>query len=120
MGVCYTVGSWFFLRGVKRPRVEPIFKDYYHLCTDELVAMWLYFLGTLPAVPICAMYTYFNQEDGTYGLALALSIIVSIITELAVFATYPPRHGKVREYVSKILLIISCCLFYFHSLCCMY
>lgn len=45
--------------------------------------------GTLPAIPICAMYTYYTELKSEYGLALAGSMITCVGVQLAVYACYP-------------------------------
>jgi hypothetical protein len=103
IGICFTIGSIFFHRAVRHPPVPPMF-TWKHICTDELHSMWWFFFGTLPSVPITAIYCYRNGAVGQYGLALALAIIASVVMELAVFASYPAEEGQPqREWFAPIL-----------------
>lgn len=49
------------------------------------------------SVPICAIYAFYNSDEGQYGLALALALVVSLGVELATFATYPLDDIDVRD-----------------------
>lgn len=102
MGICYSIGSILFHRAVRHPPVPP-FCSWTHFRTDDLHAMWWFFFGTIPAVPCSAIYCYHNGALGQYGLALALSIIASVVMEIAVFASYPPEDGvEVKEWLAPI------------------
>jgi len=91
LGFFYTVGSYAFLRAVETPEVEPIFTCY-HFGSDELFGMWMFTLGTMPAIPLLAMYAYYNNGTSIgsqFKLALALTVFFEFLFFLATFACYP-------------------------------
>lgn len=102
MGLAYTIGSYFFHRAVRHPHVPPLL-TWYHMSTDELASMWWFMLGTVPSIPVCAIYCYYYGSLGQYGLALAISIVCSIVMVVAVLATYPTDG----EHVSHLLLFLG-------------
>ena len=95
VGVMYTVGSLGYLRAQFDPPVPPLFK-WKHFQTDELFAMWMFTIGTVPTIPIMAIYVYYNQSDRTFQLALVICIIASIGSLIMTFYCYP-SEGKEGE-----------------------
>ena len=83
-GVLLTIGSLAFVRAVNEPPMKPLFPCWIHtgtihtvvyileyctphlLCvllgTDELLGSWLFFWGTLPAVPYSCCYLYWFRN----------------------------------------------------------
>lgn len=93
MGISYTVGSWLFARATRSPQPPPLF-TWRHFNPDELLGMWCFYVGTLPAVPVSAMYTYYTSLKSEFGLALALSMFSCIAVQLGVLATYPSEEDR--------------------------
>ena len=92
LGVCYTAGSYAFLRAVEYPVPPPLLKDWYHFQSDELLGMWLFFFGTVSTVPICAMYTAYSEiesEQKLYLLATCICAFFSLLFFIATLACYP-------------------------------
>ena len=92
LGVMYTLGSYAFLRAVEFPVPPPLFKNFYHFQSDELLGMWLFFWGTVATVPICAMYTYYtpsSEEKGLYLLSTGICSFFSLLFFVATLACYP-------------------------------
>jgi hypothetical protein len=102
MGVFYTIGSYAFLRCVEEPVPKPMF-TWKHFETDELFAMWMFTLGTLPSVPCMAIYCYYNQENKDFQLALAICVIVTFGTMMLTFACYPSIEEK--KGVSNLIFL---------------
>jgi hypothetical protein len=71
-GLFFTLGSLAFVRALEEPPLKPMFTNY-HLCTDELVAAWLFLLATLPYVPFIAVYLYYKNDKGVYWVSLVVS-----------------------------------------------
>ena len=92
LGFMYTLGSYAFLRSVEHPVPPPLFKDFYHFQSDELLGMWLFFWGTVSTVPICAMYAYYtpsSSEKGLYLLSTGICAFFSALFFVATLACYP-------------------------------
>ncbi len=68
MGVMYTIGSWAFLRAVEHPPKKPLF-EWKHFASDELFAMWMFAVGTIPSVPVMFLYVMYNPTDSSFFLA---------------------------------------------------
>ena len=94
-GVFYTIGSWALVRAFDDPTPKPMF-TWKHFASDELFAMWMFFIGTIPSVPIMAVYLAYNRDNGTFALALLICIVVSFLTWIVVLCCYPnPGHPGV-------------------------
>ena len=87
-GFLFTLGSLMFVRATDEPRVTPLF-DYYHCATDELLGAWLYFFGSLPAIPYALMYLMYHWNGWSYWGAFFLAILSVIGCFLFVMACYP-------------------------------
>ena len=113
IGILYTIGSYAFLRAVETPPVPPLF-SWKHFGSDELFGMWCFFLGTLPSVPLMAIYVAYNTSSQSFFLALLLAILFSILTFLAVLACYPPEESVTddeeegREHMHWIYVMCPC------------
>eukprot|EP01038_Epipyxis_sp_PR26KG_P006436 gene6436-8856_t len=105
MGVFYTIGSWAFLRAVEEPEREPLF-TWYHFSNDELFAMWMFTIGTVPSIPCMGLYVYYNPENADFQLAFALCIIFSVACFILTLACYP-SVGRKKE-PTKILSYMMC------------
>jgi hypothetical protein len=113
-GVFFTIGSYAFLRAVKPIRPSPLF-TWYHFQSDELFGMWMFFLGTLPSVPLLAIYVYFNPHSAIFGIGVIVCLLFTAVMLLAVFTCYPIDDDKCcacqccrrREFVAPIL---HCCI----------
>ena len=93
-GLLFTIGSIFFVRCFWEPRPEPYFKDvkgwlYEHVESDELVAAWFFFFGSVPALPFSIIYIVFEPDGMENWGTLFISLIVIVGTYLFVLACYP-------------------------------
>lgn len=88
LGLFYTLGSYAFLRAVEFPTPPPLFPDFYHFQSDELLGMWLMFFGTATTVPICSMYAYYGGGS-LYWLATGICAFFTILFGVATLACYP-------------------------------
>lgn len=104
MGVMYTIGSLAFLRAVETPQKPPLF-DWKHFASDELFAMWMFALGTLPSIPIMALYVYYNPDNGEFGLALAMCVFGTIVSVAAAMCCYPSLNHVEHPVVRCCLLV---------------
>lgn len=93
MGVFYTIGSLAFLRAVETPLKPPLF-TWKHFATDELLAMWMFAAGTLPSVPVMALYVIFNPDVGEFFFALILCMVGSAACIVAALCCYPKHHEQ--------------------------
>lgn len=105
----FTVGSLFFVRCFLEPRVESFFHGFggcweEHFESDELIAAWFFFFGSIPAIPIAIIYLisdpYAVENWGTF----ALSIMLVIGTYLFVLACYPTyKHNKDHQVCTVLM-----------------
>ena len=108
IGIMYTIGSYAFLRAVETPKVPPLF-TWVHFGSDELFGMWCFFLGTLPAVPIMAIYLWYNPDAPEFGFALIMAIFFTILTFIAVLACYPRGDDDLfHKEISWIYIMCPC------------
>jgi hypothetical protein len=107
IGILYTIGSYAFVRAVETPPKPPLF-TWYHLQTDELFGMWCFFWGTIPSVPLLAIYVYFNQHSGLFMISFILSIIFTVVTFVAVLACYPGLDEG--EHKTLCIYVLCPCL----------
>lgn len=112
-GCFFTLGSLAFVRAFEEPPKEPLFKDYKHLQSDELLAAWLFLFGTMPAVPY--MFVFFTIEPSAfYFIGLLAAIIFTIGSYFFVVACYPSDRVSITNptlhYIHKNNLLIM--LFY--------
>ena len=105
MGIFYTIGSLAFLRAVETPSRPPLFK-WKHFASDELFAMWMFAAGTLPSVPVMALYVVFNPGLGEFFFALILCMVGSAAAIVAALCCYPKEHQH-HLAVSAISLLCS-------------
>lgn len=118
IGICYSVGSALFIRTVRQD-TEPLFL-WKHIATDELHAMWWFYFGTLPTVPICAVYVFFNKYSAQYWIAFVVSFIATIVVHFGVFMTYPSGEDEGRAPITGSSVIAPlfqkyiCCCSSFH------
>ena len=98
LGILYTIGSYAFLRAVETPKVPPLFPNFYHFGSDELLGMWMFFLGTLPCIPCVAIYVYFYPAYTSYKGALFITILFCCIFFVAVYQCYPRREGESVDF----------------------
>jgi hypothetical protein len=84
--VLHLTGSLAFVRAFhENPPMTPMFANYYHLQSDELLASWLFFLATLPFIPYCGIFLgSANFNNLSYLIALILSIVATLGTLLFV------------------------------------
>lgn len=78
MGIFYSIGSWVFIRTFKEPAPPPLV-SYWYFANDELFGTWFFVVGTLPSVPVMAIYCWWYPQVKTYRLALCFCVVVSAI-----------------------------------------
>ena len=92
MGIFFTLGSLAFVRATHfDPPMKPLF-TWYHLSTDELLASWLFFLGTIPAIPYVLLFLRYAGHVYTkiiLVIALLMSFLFVYAVLLFVFSCYP-------------------------------
>eukprot|EP01041_Mallomonas_annulata_P001362 gene1362-2633_t len=104
-GLFFTVGSFFFVRAFEEPPVEPLFKQYKHIQTDELLAAWLFLFGTMPAVPYSTFWFIYRPTQVIYLASLVASGTFVFCAYLFVLACYPSdkKHKQVVKPVVRII-----------------
>ncbi|RYG68921.1 hypothetical protein EON64_04025 [archaeon] len=110
-GLFSTLGSLFFVRAFhENPPMRPMFRSYYHLQSDELVASWLFFLATVPFVPYSLI---FLAAEGYHSLmyivALLFAIAASMCSLLFVRACYPSDRTH-QDLLLPLFRSLCCCL----------
>jgi hypothetical protein len=87
-GTFFTIGSLIFVRAFEEPPLRPLLYQYKHFQTDELLAAWLFLIGTIPAVPYTLVY-FLIDPTATYLGALSSSGVMVVGTICFVLACYP-------------------------------
>lgn len=98
-GFFFTLGSLAFVRAFEEPPKQPLFHNYKHLQSDELLGAWLYLFGTLPSIPYMLVF-FIVTPSAFYFLGLLAAIIFSYASYLFVVACYP--SDKVRSFTRQI------------------
>ena len=95
-GIWFTIGSLVFVRAFEEPPKRPLLYMYKNFQTDELLAAWLFLIGTVPAVPYTLVY-FLVDPNATYMGATACSGTMVMGTVVFVMACYPTekRHENV-------------------------
>lgn len=102
-GVCFTLGSYGFVRAFKEPAV-PRLRDklcpnwqknasYCHcMRTDEILASWLFLLGAFPSLPYAIIYLAASPWEIQYWCGFLAALIFVVASALFVWSVYilPP------------------------------
>jgi hypothetical protein len=113
-GVLYTIGSYIFIRVFKENPPPPIFNFKHRLfCNDELIASWLFLIGTLPFIPIMGLYVYYNPDNGGFMLAFLLCIFANLAFFIFIIVTAPAsidhhEHVHIISFISPIIRKMMC------------
>lgn len=109
-GLFYTLGSWAFVRATEEPALRPLFENWDHFCTDELLAAWLFLFGTLPFPAFIGIYVYYNADMLVYWGCFLGSLLFVIATYFFVLACYPsdePRE-QITPYITQFICSKDC------------
>lgn len=86
-----------FVRSVhEEPPMQPLFPDWYHVQSDELLGSWLFLLATVPVIPYALIYIAASHENVEYIGALGVALVLVAGSYLFVRACYPTENNKVR------------------------
>jgi len=105
-GTLMTIGSLAFVRAVNEPPMKPLLGFWKHTGTDELLGSWLFFWGTMPAIPYSLCYLAILQNYWYLGM-LFISLVSVLATYLFVLSCYPSGNNEGR---TKSLLKFCVCL----------
>eukprot|EP01036_Dinobryon_divergens_P028222 gene28221-37134_t len=108
VGVLYTIGSLTFVRAVEEPHLPPLFPNFRHFATDELLGMWLFTLGTFPSIPITLLYVVFNPRNGSFWMALLVCTLATIFMFVITLMCYPT--GAERKPTKVLHYMICACM----------
>jgi hypothetical protein len=103
-GVFFTLGSLAFVRATEEPPLKPLLHDWEHFETDELLAAWLFLLGTVPFPAFMGLYVYYYSDVLVYWGALIGSLVFVVATYVFVLACYPtdePRN-QIVPYITRL------------------
>ena len=103
-GIFFTIGSLIFVRAFEEPPVRPLLYNLKHFQTDELLAAWMFLIGTIPAVPYTLVY-FLIDPNATYLGATSCSSIMVVGTILFVMACYPTE--KVQCFYIFLFIFIK-------------
>lgn len=87
-GGLFNIGSLAFVRAVNEPPMKPLFPCCRHTATDELLGSWLFFWGTLPAIPYSLLYLYWFRNYWYLGM-FVISVVSLLGTYVFVLSCYP-------------------------------
>lgn len=95
-GVFFAIGSLAFVRALRdyEDKVAPLFGNWKHLSTDELLGAWLYLLAMCPYPPYVAVYIYNTPSDPTLWIGLAAALFFVYAMYLFVKACYPTYRSS--------------------------
>jgi hypothetical protein len=105
-GICFTVGSAVYVRAFEDPPLRPLFENFYHFQTDELLASWLFLFAMLPAVPYSLLYLIPFPYDLNYIGFFMTSLLFIAGSLFFVYTCYPSSKGDNHETHSELLLPI--------------
>jgi len=93
--VCSLLGSLAFVRAFNEdPPMAPLFPNYYHLQSDELLGSWFFFLCCVPTVPYVFIYVIQYNYGYLYLIMFAFAIIACLGALLFVRSCYPVDNPK--------------------------
>jgi hypothetical protein len=79
-----------FMRAVHdEPPMKPLFPDWYHLQSDELLGSWLLLCSGIPIVPYALLYLSTEHHNMEYLGALAIAGVLVAGCSLFVYCCYP-------------------------------
>lgn len=101
-GIFYTVGSWIFINAFREPIPDPMINDQNCPCfaTDELFAVWMFMIGTLPFIPLMAMYVYYDPIPD-FKLALFVVVLANVLFFIFSIAVSPLTKAQAAETVQR-------------------
>lgn len=99
-GLFYTSGSIAYIRAVEEPQLLPLFK-WKHFATDELCAMWMFFVGSIFNIPCVGLYCFYNLSNIYYPIAFAIVSISTIFLLFLTYAFYPSE--RTEEFLSPFI-----------------
>ena len=99
-GLFFTLGSLAFVRATHYdPPMKSLF-SWKHVATDELLASWLFFFGTLPAIPYVLLFLFVAKHTFTI-IVLVISLLVAFLFVYAVllfvFSCYPNEENDMKR-----------------------
>lgn len=107
-GFFFTIGSLAFVRATEEPPLKPLFaKVTIHLETDELLAAWLFLLGTIPFPALMLVYIAHDVKILVYWGCFFISTLFVIATYLFVLTCYPSDDERNVQYAP----FLSSCFF---------
>jgi hypothetical protein len=107
VGVFYTIGSLVLVRAFDEPVPEALFKNYEHICTDELLAAWCFLLAAIPSVPFCLVYIRVEPEAGVNYAMLFGAFLLIAMSAWFVYVAYPSRHHLIENVQPYILPLVE-------------
>ena len=101
-GINYTIGCLFLVRGFGIPQPRPFF-SFNLFATDEVASSWFFVFGTVPAVPITAIYVYYFPHSTYFGAALACCLFATIVMVAFTYTVYPPSDPNKVLHIALLL-----------------
>ena len=103
-GVFYSLGSYALVRAFREEPIPPLFTCEV-IGSDELLAMWMYMIGTVPFIFLGLLY--YSEHPGTlYFLATIGAIIMNIVCALFIHSTYESAVPK-DAFLSCLLCLLG-------------
>lgn len=102
------LGSMAFIRAVHTdPPMRPLFPEYYHIQSDELLGSWLFLLAVVPMIPYTLLYII-SSYNFMYVVTLPIVLFILLGSYLFVRACYPsspsekPMEPLLKPIIDKI------------------
>ena len=102
-GLFFTLGSLAFVRAFEEPPKQPLFHNYKHFQTDELLGAWFFLFGTMPAVPYMGVFFLITPSAFYFFGTVAAGVFV-LASYLFVVSCYP--SDKVIFFCHFIVFVL--------------
>ena len=86
-GVFYALGSLALVRAFRDSAIDPVCTGLECFDSDELLAMWLYLLGSLPFIPYSIIF-FLRAPSIAYALSVIGSVLLVLGCSIMVHASY--------------------------------
>ena len=104
-GFFYTVGSWAFVRAFTEPPLGHLF-HWRHFGTDELFGSWMFFFGTVPAVPYTLIYWSLDPANVIYMGMVLIAVMTVLACYMFVLGCYPQNNKEYKQMLKPLLRVV--------------
>jgi len=106
MGLFFTLGSFAFARCFEEPPLSPCFGSVSLLRNDEILAAWLFLLGSFPSVPYIVVFLISEPINYQYIAGFICAVLFVVASSVFVYATYVSGEENKRSKVLKRFFLL--------------